>query len=162
MSNEATLKNLNTALQMEMTAAHQYQLHAHVLDDWGLDRLAAQMREEMQEEIGHSDRFLERIMFLKGEPEVGFQKAPKRAQTLKDMFRADMADEQEAIEFYTRAAREAAEVGDVGSRVLFEKIVLDEEGHKDWLEQQLDLIDRIGEQNYSAKYVSAGEDESNA
>ncbi len=49
MTNETTLKNLNTALQMELTAAHQYQLHAHVLDDWGLDKLADQMREEFAE-----------------------------------------------------------------------------------------------------------------
>lgn len=158
MSNESTLKNLNTALQMEMTAAHQYQLHAHVLDDWGLDKLAVQMRGEMQEELGHSDRFLERIMFLKGEPEVAFQKSPHRAQSLKDMFKADLGDEEEAITFYTRAAREASEVGDIGSRVLFEKIVMEEEGHKDWLEQQLDLLERIGEQNYSAKFMSIGED----
>jgi bacterioferritin len=58
MSNDATLKNLNKALQMEVSAAHQYQLHGHVLEDWGLDKLAAQMREEMTEEIGHSDQFL--------------------------------------------------------------------------------------------------------
>lgn len=52
MASKKTLKNLQTALGMELTAAHQYQLHAHVLEDWGIDRLAAQMREEMQEELG--------------------------------------------------------------------------------------------------------------
>lgn len=156
MPNDQTLGNLNKALQMEMSAAHQYQLHAHVLEDWGLDRLAQQMRGEMQEELAHSDRFLARIMFLKGEPEIAFAAAPKRAKTLVDMFAADLGDEEEAIAFYTQAARAAYEVGDIGSRALFEEIVLEEEGHKAWLELQLDLIERIGEQAYAAKYVSVG------
>ena len=158
MSNEQTIENLNKALQMEMSAAHQYQLHAHVLDDWGLDKLAAKMREEMQEEFGHSDRFIERIMFLKGDPEIAFAKPPHRATSLVDMFRSDLADEEEAIAVYTKAAKAAYEVGDIGSRVLFEEIALDEEGHKAWLELQLDLIERIGEKAYSAKLVSIGED----
>lgn len=156
MRNTKTIAALNKALQMEMSAAHQYQLHAHVLEDWGLDRLAAQMREEMAEELGHSDRFIERIMFLKGEPEIGFQKPPQRAASLVEMFQHDLADEEEAIEVYSQAARDAAEAGDIGTRVLFEQIALDEEGHKSWLELQLDLIERIGEPAYSAKYVSAG------
>ena len=105
MSNATTVENLNKALQMEMTASHQYQLHAHVLDDWGLDKLAAKMREEQAEEIGHSDLFIERILFLKGDPKIAFAHAPKRAATLVDMFKADLADEEEAIAFYLKAAK---------------------------------------------------------
>ena len=56
-----TIQNLQTSLGMEMTASHQYQLHASVLDDWGLAKLAAKMREEMLEEIGHSDEYIDRI-----------------------------------------------------------------------------------------------------
>lgn len=159
MSNDATLKNLNKALQMELTAAHQYQLHAHVLEDWGLDKLAAQMREEMSEEIGHSDQFLERILFLKGDPKLDFAKKPQRAKTLVDMFKTDLADEEGAIAFYTRASQQAQEVGDIGSRKLFEQIALDEEGHKAWLELQLDLIKRLGEPIYTSRFMSAGDAE---
>ena len=144
MSNNPMLKYLNQALKMEMSAAHQYQLHAHVLEDWGLDKLAQQMRQEMQEELDHSDRFMERIMFLKGDPELGFDKQPHRATTLEDMFKTDLGDEEGAIEFYTKAAKAADEAGDIGSRLLFEQIVIDEEGHKSWLELQLDLMKRIG------------------
>ncbi|MEO9903404.1 bacterioferritin [Nisaea sp.] len=154
MANEKTLKNLQTALGMELTAAHQYQLHAHVLDDWGIDRLAVQMRLEMQEELGHSDAFIERILFLNGSPELKFEKAPTRAQSLNDMFQADLDDEKGAIKFYTQAAREASEDGDIGSRVLFEKIALDEEGHMSWLDLQLNLIARMGEPAYIAKHMS--------
>ncbi|MBK0328074.1 bacterioferritin [Rhodobacteraceae bacterium F11138] len=159
MSNNTTVQNLNKALQMEMSAAHQYQLHAHVLEDWGLNLLADKMRAEQTEETGHSDLFIERILFLKGTPEIAFAKPPKRAETLTDMFKADLVDEEEAIEFYLRAARQAYEANDVGSRMLFEKIAMDEEGHKAWLELQLDLIERIGERAYSAKMVSVMSDE---
>ncbi|MGR3322941.1 MAG: bacterioferritin [Pseudooceanicola sp.] len=158
MSNEKTIEFLQRAVKMEMTAAHQYQLHAHTLDDWGLTRLADQMREEMTEELGHSDQFIERLMFLKAKPELGFDKAPVAADTLPDMFRGDLADEEEAIAYYTRAAMHAAELGDIGTRTLFEKIVLDEEGHKGWLELQLDLIERLGEKTYSAKLISFGDE----
>lgn len=157
MSNDKTIENLNKALQMEMSAAHQYQLHAHILEDWGLTKLARQMREEMQEELGHSDRFIERILFLKGDPVVAFEKPPQRAANLVEMFKADLGDEDDAIAFYTRAAKAADEVGDIGSRALFEEIVLDEEGHKGWLELQLDLMERIGEQAYCAKLVTIGD-----
>lgn len=154
MASKKTLKNLQKALSMEMSAAHQYQLHAHVLEDWGIDRLAAQMREEMEEELGHSDQFIERILFLKGNPELTLEKTPQRAQSLKDMFEADLNDEKDAINFYTEAASIAAEEGDIGSRYLFEKITLEEEGHMSWLELQIDLIGRIGEANYIAKHIS--------
>jgi len=72
------------------------------------------------------------------------------------MFKADLADEEAAIVFYTKAARQADEVGDIGSRHLFEQIALDEEGHKGWLEQQLDLIERVGEPAYSARFIALG------
>lgn len=159
MSNEKTIEFLNRAVKMEMTAAHQYQLHSHMLDDWGLDKLATQMRGEMQEELDHSDMFIERILFLKATPEIGFDKPPQMAKSLPDMFRADLADEEEAIAFYTKAAQHATELGDIGSRTLFEEIVLEEEGHKAWLELQLDLIERLGEKTYSAKFMSVDEDE---
>ncbi|MEO9781830.1 MAG: bacterioferritin [Sedimentitalea sp.] len=159
MSNEKIIEYLQRAVNMEMTAAHQYQLHAHTLDDWGLTKLAAQMRTEMTEELGHSDLFIERLMFLKATPEIAFDKAPRKAASLPEMFKSDLADEEEAIEVYSKAALHAAETGDIGTRTLFEQIVLDEEGHKSWLELQLDLIDRIGEKAYSAKLISFADEE---
>jgi len=157
MSNTKTIENLNTALKMELSAAHQYQLHAHVLEDWGLAGLAKRMRQEQAEETGHSDRFIDRILFLKGEPEMAFEKPPVRAKNLREMFETDKKDEENAITFYTRAANEAAEENDIGSRTLFEQIALDEEGHKAWLELQLNLIERLGEAVYSARFLDPAE-----
>ena len=110
-----SIANLQAALGMELSAVHQYMLHAHVLEDWGLDKLAAKMRAEMQEELGHAQEYARRIMFLKGDPEVKAAKTPQRAQTLKDMFQADLTDEEQAIKFYTDAARAAGEAGDIGA-----------------------------------------------
>lgn len=159
MSNNETLQNLQTALSMELTAAHQYQLHASVLNDWGMDRLAIKMREEMQEELGHSDEYISRIMFLKGKPSLVLAKTPELAESLVQMFETDLTDEKEAIAFYTSAARQAADAGDIGTRTLFERIVMDEEGHMAWLELQLELVKRMGESAYISKHISApGED----
>lgn len=154
-----SIENLQTALAMELSASQQYLLHSHVLDDWGLDRLAAQMREEMQEELGHAGRFIDRILFLGGEPKVNPAKPAKQAESLKAMFESDQKDESEAIDFYTKAAGDASDDRDIGTRALFEEIALDEEGHFGWLDLQLDLLRRMGEPAYIAKHMSVGEED---
>lgn len=159
--NNETLSDLQTGLSMELSAATQYLLHAHVLDDWGLNKLADKMRAEMHEELGHAGRFTDRILFLGGNPEMVMAAQPVRAHSLKEMFELDRKDEKEAIVFYTRAARTAYEGDDIGSRALFEEIALDEEGHWAWLDLQLDLLNKMGESAFMAKYVDfdgAGDD----
>ena len=84
------LQNLQRALTMELTAIHQYLLHSHVVADWGLDKLAASMRAEMQEELTHANELIERIMFLDGEPDVSALDSIGRAQGIKDMFEIDL------------------------------------------------------------------------
>ncbi|WP_146345091.1 bacterioferritin [Falsiphaeobacter marinintestinus] len=150
----ASLENLQTALSMELAASNQYLLHAHVLEDWGLDVLAAKMREEMLEELGHAGLFIERILFLGGDPVLKSAKTPQRAQSLKDMFEADKADELDAISFYSKASRQAFDANDIGTRKLLEQIAMDEEGHWAWLDLQLDLLQRMGEPAFIAKYMS--------
>lgn len=154
MTKTKTIENLQRALSMELTAMHQYQLHACVLDDWGMGLLASKMREELQEELGHSEEYLVRILFHGGEPQLTLEKTPVRATSLKEMFATDLADEQEAIEFYTTASIQASEDRDIGTRQLFERIAVDEEGHSSWLELQLDLLERMGEPAYIAKHMS--------
>lgn len=152
-----SIANLQQALAMELTAVQQYLLHAHTLDDWGLDKLAARMRDEMQEELGHAGRFIDRILFLQGTPKLEPARAPEMADSLKALFSDDKAEEANAIAFYTRAAREAFEDDDIGTRTLFETIVTDEEGHWEWLDLQLDLLDRMGEPQFIAQYMSGAE-----
>ena len=133
---------------MELTAVHQYLLHTHLAGDWGLGKLSAKLREEMLEELGHADALIERIMFLDGAPDMQSMGSVARAQTIKDMFESDLKDEVEARAFYTKSAKTAFESGDLVTRDLFTRLVHDEEGHIDWLETQIDLIDRLGEAIY--------------
>jgi bacterioferritin len=153
--NTKSIANLQKALAMELTAIHQYLLHAHTLDAWGLDKMATKMREELQEELGHAGAFIERIMFLGGDPRVEAAKTPKRAASLKAMFESDLAEEKGAVAFYTEAAEAASKDSDIGTRTLFERILLDEEGHIGWLELQLDLLERMGEPAYTARHMTA-------
>lgn len=149
-----SIENLQTALAMELTAVNQYLLHAHTLEDWGLDKLASRMRDEMQEELGHAGQFIDRIMFLGGTPELKASKTPKMAETLEGLFQDDKAEEQGAIEFYGKAALDAAEANDIGTRSLFETILMDEEGHWDWLDRQLATLKRMGEPAFMSIYMS--------
>lgn len=149
-----SIENLQTALAMELTAVNQYLLHAHTLEDWGLDKLASRMRDEMHEELGHAGQFIDRIMFLGGTPELSATKTPRMAESLQTLFEDDKAEEQGAIEFYSKAARDAADSNDIGTRTLFESIVMDEEGHWDWLDRQLATLKRMGEPAFMSIYMS--------
>ncbi|MEQ8368940.1 MAG: bacterioferritin [Roseicyclus sp.] len=151
---QASIASLQTALSMELTAIQQYLLHAHVLDDWGLDKLAVKMREEMQEELGHAGQFIDRILYLGGSPDLVPAGKPKKADSLQAMFEGDRDDEAEAIDFYAGAAKAAGEINDIGTRVLFETIALDEEGHWGWLDQQLNLLARMGEPAFMQTYFT--------
>ncbi len=153
--NAEVIKDLQTALSMELSAVNQYLLHALVTEDWGLDKLAAKMREEMQEELGHVEEYARRIVFLKGNPDLTPAKTPHRAQGLVDMFEVDLHDEQEAVRFYTKAARTADEAGDIGTRDLFERTAMDEEGHMAWLDLQISLLKKMGEPAYMAMQIGS-------
>lgn len=149
-----TQENLQEAISMELAAVQQYLLHVLTVEDWGLNKLAAKMREEMQEELGHAEEYARRLMFLGGNPVMKPAKTPKQAKSLKAMFEADLADEKDAIAFYTKAARAASDEADIGTRNLFEQTALDEEGHMAWLDLQLSLLDRMGEPAYIAIQIS--------
>ena len=149
-----SLENLQTALSMELTAVHQYLLHAHSLEAWGIDKLAVKMHGEMHEELGHAGAFIDRILFLGGVPTLEAAKPPQKAESLKALFESDKREEGGAIEFYTKAAREAFDSDDIGTRALFERIVQDEEGHWEWLDLQLDLLRKMGEPAFMTNYMS--------
>lgn len=151
---KAVLEHLQQALTMELTAVRQYLLHTHIVADWGLDKLSNKMKEEMQEELGHANVLLARIMFLEGDPDMTGGAGVSRPQSLKDMFEADLRDEYEARSYYTTAADTAYKAGDLATRDLFTQLVHDEEGHIDWIETQIGLLSRLGEANYMQMQIS--------
>jgi bacterioferritin len=139
---------LNKALYNELTAINQYFLHAKMLKNWGLKELAEHEYHESIDEMKHADKLSERILFLDGLP--NFQNLGKLriGETPVEILKADLALEMEALPALKDAIAYCEQVGDYVSRELFADILASEEEHIDWIETQLSLVARVGEQNY--------------
>ena len=152
---DVSLRHLQRALTMELTTINTYLYQERQLDDWGIDRLAARMREETDEEREHASLFLTRILFLDGEADLQTLDAVDRPESVRGIFETQHRMELEAREYYAKAANECQEAGDVGSFELFMRILKDEEDHVDFVEEQFDLMELMGEQLYVARQVSS-------
>ncbi len=139
---------LNKALRHEMTAVNQYWLHYRLLEDWGYTKLAKKEREESIEEMQHADKLVERIIFLEGFPNMQSLDPLRIGQSLKEVIEADLAGEYSARALYKEAREICLNAGDYVSMRLFEDLMEDEEGHIDFLETQLELIEQIGIERY--------------
>ena len=142
------IRYLNKALYNELTAINQYFLHAKMLKNWGLEELAKHEYEESIDEMKHADALAERILFLEGLPNFQALGKLKIGERPVEILRCDLALELEGIPLLREAVAHCETVADYVSRKLFADILEDEEGHVDWLETQLDLVERVGEQNY--------------
>ena len=142
------IEHLNKALYNELIAINQYFLHARMLKNWGLKELAEHEYHESIDEMKHADKLSERILFLDGLP--NFQNLGKLriGESPVEIFKADLALEYEALPTLKDAIAHCEQVGDYVSRELFADILESEEEHIDWIETQLGLVARIGEQNY--------------
>ncbi|WP_020186512.1 bacterioferritin [Methylopila sp. 73B] len=149
---------LNRGLRSEMTAINQYWLHYRLLDDWGYAALAKKWRAESIEEMQHADKFVTRIIFLEGFPNMQVLDPLRIGQTVKEVLECDLAAENEARALYREAALYCQQVGDLPSKNLFEELMGDEEGHIDFLETQLDLVAKLGEQLYAQHHIGELED----
>jgi bacterioferritin len=139
---------LNKALRHELTAVSQYWLHYRLQDDWGLGSMAKKSREESIEEMQHADKLIDRILFLEGHPNLQTLDPLRIGENLRETLTSDLEAEMEAVALYNEARKYCSEVGDYGSMHLFEELILDEQGHIDFLETQIGLHDQIGAQNY--------------
>jgi bacterioferritin len=148
------LRALNEVLTGELTAINQYFLHAKMLQDWGLVRLAKQVRMESIDEMKHAEQLIDRILFLKGVPNLQRLGRLRIGQTVREQFTSDLAMEDEAIPRLNHGIALCHEAGDHGTRVLLDSILVAEEEHKNWLETQLGLMDRVGEQAYLAEQIT--------
>jgi bacterioferritin len=142
------IEHLNKALYNELIAINQYFLHAKMLKNWGLKELAEHEYHESIDEMKHADKLSERILFLDGLP--NFQNLGKLriGENPPELLKADLALELEALPTLKDAIAYCEQVGDYVSRDLFAGILESEEEHIDWIETQLGLIERLGEQNY--------------
>jgi bacterioferritin len=142
------IEYLNKGLRSELTAINQYWLHFRLLHNWGLLELAKQWRKESIEEMHHADKLVDRILFLEGLPNLQHVAPLMIGQNIKEILECDLKGEHIARDTYTRAREVCRRNEDLVSMQLFEELLKDEEGHIDFLESQLDLLDKIGVQNY--------------
>jgi len=147
------IEYLNKGLRSELTAVSQYWLHYRLLDNWGLKELAKKWREESIEEMKHADKFVERIIFLDGFPNMQVLDPLHIGQSVKEILDVDLAAEVGARALYQEAATHSHSVKDYDSRDLFEELMKDEEGHIDFLETQLDLVKKLGVELYSQHHI---------
>jgi bacterioferritin len=147
------IEYLNRGLRSELTAINQYWLHYRMLDNWGLKEMAKVWKKESIEEMVHADRFVDRILFLEGFPNLQTLDALRIGENVKEVIECDLKAEIEARALYQEAAGYSREVGDYPSEQLFKDLMADEEGHIDFLETQLELIARIGLELYTQKHM---------
>ena len=140
---------LNQSLRHELTAVNQYWLHYRLLEDWGVVKLAKKERAESIEEMQHADKLVDRIIFLDGFPNMQQLNPLKIGQNIKEVLESDLEGEYAARALYSEAREVSSAAADYVSMKLFEELLADEEGHINFLETQLKLLEEIGVDNYT-------------
>ena len=148
------ITHLNRALKNELTAVNQYFLHAKMFSDWGLERIGEYEKKESIDEMRHADALIERILFLEGLPNLQDLGKLMIGEEVKEMLECDLALENAAMPDLRDSIAFAEASHDYVSRELFESILESEEEHVDWIETQLELIDKTGIENYIQSQVS--------
>lgn len=148
---------LNEALTFELTVTNTYFLHARMLDNWGLPKLGHVFYDLSIDEMRDADALINRILMFDGHPNLQRLGAIQVGEDAEEMLQLAFASEKAAVAQFNSSARECHDLGDHGTASVFEEMVRDEEKHADWFESQLDVMTRIGVQQYLAQQVDAGQ-----
>jgi len=150
MRGDATvLQHLNAALKNELTAINQYFLHARTLRHWGVEKLGKHEYAASIDEMKDADKLIERILFLDGLPNLQDLGKLLIGENVREILECDLKLEHQAIAHLREAVAHAETVRDFVTRDLFSEMLEGEEDQVDFIETQLDLIDRIGLENYT-------------
>ena len=142
--NEKVIRLLNEALADEFKAIVQYMVQAEMCENWGYSRLSGSIKKRAFDEMHHAEGLIERILFLEGSPQFDPMPTPQIDASVKAQLETNLGCELAAVRQYNAAMASCAELGDNGTRALFEKMLHDEEGHADFLETQLSMIRELG------------------
>lgn len=142
------IEYLNKALENELTAINQYFLHARMYKNWGFEKLNEKEYHESIDEMKHADLLIERILFLEGLPNLQNIGKILIGENPKEMLGCDLKLELIAVPLLRDAIEYCESIKDFVSREIFANILESEEEHVDWLETQLELIEKVGLENY--------------
>jgi bacterioferritin len=146
--NPKIIEGLNEALKEEMTAINQYFLHCELCENWGYGKLSAVIKKESIDEMKHAEDLIERILFLDGRPNMASTLPLNIGKSVPEIIENDMKLEIGAVAMYNRLIKAAGEANDQGTAELLKKLLKDEEGHVDILEEQAGKIKDMGIQVY--------------
>jgi bacterioferritin len=151
--NPKVMETLADLLAAELSASSTYFVHAKMRDNWGYPELAKQAYDESIDEMRHAEKLIERIIYFEGTPNLQRLNRIRVGQGVTDQFENELSLEKGTVDALVAAITLCREVGDDGSRLIFEPMLADGEESIDWLETQLDLIAKLGEQNYLAQHI---------
>lgn len=148
------IKHLNKVLKNELTAINQYFLHSRMLKDWGMEKLAEHEYEESVDEMKHADKIVQRVLFLEGLPNLQDLGKLMIGENIQEMLECDLKLEHQAIPDLRSGIAYCEKAQDYVTREIFTDILASEEEHVDWLETNLQLIKKMGLENYIQSQTS--------
>jgi bacterioferritin len=146
--NPQVIQHLQAQLKNELTATNQYFLHYRILKHWGFERLAKKEYEESIGEMKHADRLIERILMLDGLPNLQDLGKLLIGEDVPEILNADLQSERGAQSAVKAGIAVCESAQDYVSREILRNILADTEEHIDFLETQLELLGKVGLQNY--------------